>query len=138
MGLLFALFWVSSMYATLRVSRHFVTWDQEVVSLGPQVPSSLVVLFRRKATPQEIGRFVTNTVSRPDPRGGHAHLPGMRSLASIRVGKHEGYALQLDASIRPEDREFLLGRVRDSAIVWKVFENVAPNDIVLREVDEVD
>lgn len=121
----------AAFYATVVVANHFGAWDEPMVAFGPDIPASLVVLFREDATDQEIYEFVTNVVATPHPRGGSEHLPGMTSLLKVRVGPHDGYAIQLRRDASQQQRDRILSRIRGSRITWKIYEGVAPDKVVL-------
>jgi hypothetical protein len=104
-----------------------------MVSVGPDVKANVVVLFRDDASDQAIYDFVTNAVATPHPGGGSQHLPGMQSLLRVRVGTHDGYAIGLRSDITPAEWRFIDQRIKSSPIVWRTFNNTAPNDIVLTQ-----
>jgi len=122
----------ASFYGTIAAANALGAWDHEMVSFGPDVEASLVILFDDRTTDAAIYDFVTNVVATPHPGGGSQHLPGIQSLLMVRVGNHDGYALQLSRDATEVQRRHIRDRIKSSKIVWRVFENVAPDKIILQ------
>lgn len=119
-------------YGTMLVANQFGAWDEPMVAFGPDIPASLVVLFHQNATHQEIYEFTTNVVATTHSGGGSEHLPGMTSLLKVRVGPHDGYAIQLRSDISKHQRDRILSRIRGARITWRIYDGVAPDKIVLQ------
>ena len=132
-GLIGAITLFVSFYATIVAASAAGAWDQPMVSLGSDVQSNIVVLFREDATGDSIYEFTTKVVATPHPGGGSRHLSGMQSLLHVRVGSHEGYAIGLRSDITAAQRRYIDQRIESSPIVWRTLENVAPDNIVLPE-----
>jgi hypothetical protein len=49
-----------------------------------------------------------------------------------RLQGYDAVVLTFDESIAPEQREQILTRIKTSALVYKVFENIAPADVKLK------
>lgn len=100
-----------------------------MVRFGPEVQASYVVLFKDDATDQQIFEFVTNVLSTPDPRGGHAHMPGLGSLLKVEVDGYDGYALQFQSEAKEGEIAAIKKRVKFSPIVFRTYEDLAPDQI---------
>jgi hypothetical protein len=104
-----------------------------MVRFGPDVPSSLVLLFKSGASNNDINSFLETVIGVPDPRGGHALLPGLQSIQAVRVGSHEGYALDFFSSATQQQKNDARARASGSQFVWRVFDNIAPSKIAIPE-----
>jgi hypothetical protein len=126
---------VLAFYIGIGAAKRLGAWDEPMISFGPEVPANLVVLFRNDATDTQIESFAENNISVPHQGGrGTDLLPGLQSLLKVQVGGHQGYALQFTRSASEEQRAEVGRRVRSAPITWRVFENVAPRNIVLPAV----
>ena len=108
-------------------------WSGSMVKFGPDVPSSLVLLFKSGASNNDINSFLDTVVGVPDPRGGHALLPGLQSIQAVRVGSHRGYALDFVSSATQQQKKDARARASGSPLVWRVFDNIAPSEISIPE-----
>jgi MFS family permease len=117
---------VTAFFLSIVVLDRLGAWDEPMIHFGPEVPASLVVLFREEATPGEVNLFLEQVVGVPHPGGGHKLLPGVQSALRVRVGSHVGYAFQLRESVTPEQEARIRARIRSSPVVWRLYEDVAP------------
>lgn len=104
----------------------------ETRPIGPEVKASLAIYFRQGVTNEQIEKFWQEVLSRPDPDGrGHYHRDGVGDISRIfpSVQGHEGIAMSFFPDATNEEREEIKRAVRDSPIVYKVLENVAPADV---------
>lgn len=127
--LLTAVSFVPTFYLSIIVLSRLGAWDEPMIRFGPEVPASLVVLFREETTPGEINLFLEQVVGVPNPGGGHGFLPGMQSSLAVNVGSNVGYAFQLGESVTAEQEARIRARIRSSPVVWRVYEDVAPATI---------
>jgi hypothetical protein len=103
--------------------------DDSMHPLTELSPPHVVVIFRKGASNSEINRFLENAISTPDPRGGHAHRPGVGGIRLTNVGTHQGYVVSWTSTATSENRRDVRGRIDRDPIVCKVFENIEPSAI---------
>jgi hypothetical protein len=120
-------------YATIAVANRLGAWDDSMVSVGPDVRASLVILFDKEATDNEMTEFVATVLSTPHPGGGYANRPGMQSLLKVSVENREGYAVQFQADATKGQISFVKELASRSPIVWRIYEDIAPDQIELKE-----
>jgi hypothetical protein len=101
-----------------------------MIEFGPDKFTSLAVFFKKEATREQIETFYKDviSVSRPDLRG--QELPeGVALRYQIRNGDYEGVGITFSKDATSEQREQLKRAVESSPIVYKIYENVVPNEI---------
>jgi len=99
---------------------------------GPDRESDIVFYFKKNTTNDQVNDFLNNKLSDPDPRpGGHWPKPGVADTFLVRTQDFEGYAITLTADVTDEQRQTILRVLNESPLIYKVFENVTPNEIVL-------
>jgi hypothetical protein len=104
--------------------------SDERVKFGPDKFTSLVVFFKKEATREQIETFYKDVISayRPNLKG--YDLPdGVALRYLIRNGDYEGVGITFSTDATPEQREQLKKAVKESPIVYRVYENVVPNEI---------
>jgi len=104
-----------------------------LVHFGPDVRSSLVVYYKVGISETEISDFqdVQLHQARPDGRG-KDFKPGIRAFLRLipdQAHGHNGFALDLDSEMRPDQRESLISSLSSSPLVFKLYREVAPNAI---------
>ena len=87
-------------------------WSGSIIRWGPDVQSDLVLVFNTDASKIEIYSYTQTVIGVPDPRGGSDLLPGVQSLNAVRVGSHDGYAIQF-CTIRHPGAEKLCSGSRE-------------------------
>lgn len=107
--------------------------EDEWEPLFPDGRADLVIIFKEGITPQEIIRFEEEELIVGEFEEGFSHRPGVGVVARKNVNGHAAYVLTLDPSATPEDHEAIREGARSSPYVYRVFENVAPEDINLAE-----
>jgi len=95
--------------------------NSEVVSFGPNSQTSLVIFFKKGASNDEINAFKKNILSI------EKYNLAIRFL--VRNGDYEGVATSFSTDSTSEQREELRKSVKDSPIVYKVYENIAASEI---------
>lgn len=102
---------------------------EQMVSIGPDVSHDLVIFFKTDTRDDEIERFWTEVLSYPT-KDGHWHRAGIGGvLRTDAVEGHEAVAVEFFPNATNAEREDIKSRVHSSPIVYKVIENVAPQDI---------
>ncbi|HEX8249047.1 MAG TPA: hypothetical protein VF599_12790 [Pyrinomonadaceae bacterium] len=105
--------------------------DEWIVS-NPDLKVSIVFYFKKGTTNDEINYFHDNVVGRQRDDGrGTDFLDGMQVKFQVRNQDYEGYAIDLRKNVTQEERENILQAINSSPLIYKVFENVVPNEIVL-------
>jgi hypothetical protein len=110
--------------------------EYEWQPLFPEGQADLVVVFKEGITPQEIIRFEEEELIIGQFEEGFSHRAGVGVVARKNVNGRAAYALTLDSSATPEEREKIREGVKSSPYVYRVFENVAAEDIDLDEMPE--
>lgn len=102
----------------------------EMRRIGPDVPASLVVYFKKDVTQDQIRAFSKEVLSIPDPEGrGEYDPPGVQSILAVSNQGHQGYAITFFPNATGQERQSLREAIEASPLVFKVFENVSPADV---------
>ena len=97
---------------------------------GPNDKVELVFFYKKGTSYEEKQSFENNILHTPSPKG-YALQEGVSGQFAVRNSDYEGYAIEFYPSATPEQREQLKKAIESSPIVYKVFENVVPNEIKL-------
>ena len=99
--------------------------------IGPDVKASFVIYFNRSVTPEQINDFSKNVLSRARSDGRGDHLSeGVRTfLRASSVDGHEAIAITFFPNATAQQRESLIRDVKASPLVYKVLEDVAPDEV---------
>lgn len=104
--------------------------DKWVKLSGPNDPASLVVFFKRSTTEEQINNFLKTVVGRTRSDGkGYDLVDGVAGTMYVRNSDYEGYAIQFGTDATPEQRQNLKKAIKESPIVYRVYENFVPNEI---------
>ncbi|MFN0140936.1 MAG: hypothetical protein ACKVQW_12735 [Pyrinomonadaceae bacterium] len=107
--------------------------DSEMQKIGPDQWHSLVVYFESGITDEEISSFKHNALSKPRWDGRGEDLKegiGMYiGLAPSQAHGHRGFAITFYKNVTDEQRFAIKESIKSSELVYKVFEEIAPNDI---------
>ncbi|MEP6706493.1 MAG: hypothetical protein ABJC05_03180 [Pyrinomonadaceae bacterium] len=102
----------------------------EMRRIGPDVPASLVMYFKKDVTNAQISAFDKEVLSRPHPEGrGDYQAPGVQSTLLVSTQGHQGYAITFFPNATDQQRQSLRNAMKASPLVYKVFENVTPADV---------
>lgn len=100
------------------------------IDIGPDVEANLVVFFKKDVNSDEIFDFHRTVIGVPESNGtGFSSLPGMMSVVRIIISGHQGEAIEFKPRASDEEKMFVKNRVLESPIVFRVYENVVPNEI---------
>jgi hypothetical protein len=100
-----------------------------MVPIGPDVKADLVIFFNVDATHDQIETFWEETLSIKSNKG-YTPRPGIRELLRLLpLQEHEGIAVTFFPNATPAEREDIKTRVKSSPLVYKVLEDVVPQDI---------
>jgi hypothetical protein len=99
--------------------------------IGPTVEADILIYFDSGLSHEDVNDFIKNVLSRPDPEGrGYELAPGVRTRLRLRaVEGHEGIAVTFFPEATNEQRQDLMKAIKESQLVYKVLENVAPDSI---------
>lgn len=106
-------------------------YETEWRPLLPEGKANLVVVFRPGLAQQEINDFLDQELQIKASDGGEWLRPGVDAIVKTSVDGHSAYAVTLDRSASPEEREAIREGVKSSPYVYRVFENVALEDVEL-------
>jgi hypothetical protein len=105
--------------------------DNPITKLkGPKDEVELVFFYKKGTSYEEIRFFENNILheARPDGRGNDLQ-EGVSGEFFVRNSDYEGHAIEFYATATTEQREKLKKAIESSPIVYRVFENVVPNEI---------
>ncbi len=104
--------------------------SDDKIKFGPDKFTSLAVFFKKESTRKQIESFYNDVISVPHPEGRGYYLPdGVVLQYQIRNGDYEGVGITFSTKATPAQREKLKRAIEESPIVYKVYENVVPNEI---------
>jgi hypothetical protein len=104
--------------------------DDGIVEMSPDVHAELVFFFKKGTDWKKVLEFERTVIGIPAPDGtGYSSLPGMMSVVKINIDDFEGEAINFQSSATKEEKAFVKKRVSDSPLVYKIYENVVPNEI---------
>lgn len=105
----------------------------DVQKLGPDAAASIVIYFKRGINDEQIRNFIDDEVMEKDLDGrGRAHKPGIvmfYRLLPAQANNYEAAALTFTDGATEEQRLKIVHSIEADEIVYKVFKNVAPNEI---------
>jgi hypothetical protein len=127
------LYEVNRAVLTLCVLSAVGCYEPEWRSMLPEGKANLVVVFRQGLAQQEINDFLDQELQIAAADGGEWLRPGVDAIVKTSADGYPAYAVVLDPSATPEEREAIREGVKSSPYVYRVFENVAPEDIDLDE-----
>lgn len=103
---------------------------EQMVKFGPDVRASLVVIYKKSATDEQIGSFLQEKLSRPHPEGkGYSHLDGTSSVGRLNIHGHVATDITFKANATEEQRDSIKAAIYSSPIVYKIMEDVIPSEI---------
>ena len=99
--------------------------------MSPAVGGELVFFFKKGTTSDEIFQFGRTVTGIPNPNNntGFADLPGIMTGVRIIVNGFEGESINFQPDATEEQKAFVKKRVVESPLIYKVYENVVPNEI---------
>lgn len=104
--------------------------DERINVMSPDVGGSLVFFFKKETTSDEIFQFQRTVIGIPQPNGtSYASLPGMMTVVKVIVSGYEGESINFKPNATEEQKAFVKQRISESPLVYKVYENVVPNEI---------
>ena len=97
---------------------------------GPNDKVELVFFYKKGMSYEEKQFFENNILHKPDPDGkGYNLQQGVAGEFLVRTSDYEGYAIEFYPNTSLEQCEQLKKAIELSPVVYKVYENVVPNEI---------
>ena len=97
---------------------------------GPNDRVELVFFYKKEVSYEEKQAFENNVLHKAHPSGkGYDSQEGVAGEFSVRNSNYEGYAIEFYPNATGEQREKLKKAIKESPIVYRVYENVVPNEI---------
>jgi hypothetical protein len=105
--------------------------EDKLVTFGPSENTDLVVIFQKGVSNEEILKFQNEVIGpiRDENGNGFKSLPGMGNGYSFNKNGYEGEGINFRENATAEQKESIKKRVKDSKIVYKVFEDTSPNKL---------
>lgn len=104
--------------------------DYRINVMSPDVKAELVFFFKKGTDWKEILEFQRTVTGIPNQNGsGFSDLPGIMTGVKIDINGFEGEAINYQPSATEEQKAFVKKRVSESPLVYRVYENVIPNQI---------
>lgn len=92
--------------------------------------TDVVVYMNQNATREEVNQFWHEVVGNPVSSTATELLPGISGvMATYDVDGHEAIAVEFWWYATPEEREYVMSRIRSAPMVYKVLEDVAPAEV---------
>ena len=109
--------------------------SNEMIYSGPDRQSDIVYYFKKGTTNDQVNYFLDHDLGVPHPNGkGYDFIPGIQGDFRVITQDYEGYALELRHNVTNKERQNILNVIKNSPLIFKVFENVVPNEIILDSV----
>ncbi|MCC7307100.1 MAG: hypothetical protein IT173_06025 [Acidobacteria bacterium] len=97
---------------------------------GPNDPIELVFFYKKDVSRDERENFENKVLHKLSPNGrGYDLQDGVVGEFSVRNAGYEGYAIEFYPNATREQRDKLKLSLESSPLVFRVYENVVPNEI---------
>lgn len=110
------------------------------VKVGPDATASLVIYFKLGTIEEQVEKFNQEILSEPraDGRGKHFKygIGSYLRLSPRQANGHWAIAISFLADATEEERKDLDQVLKTNELVYKVFENIAPEDIKASDLDK--
>jgi len=104
--------------------------NDQIIKTGPDVRANLVFFFKKGTTSDEILEFQRTVIGISNEKtAGYASLPGVMTTVAIEVNGYNGEAINFKPNATEEQRAFVKNRVVESPLIYRVYENVVPDEI---------
>ena len=112
--------------------------DAEIQNIGPGEWHSLVVYFKSGATDEQISTFMHNALLKPRLDGrGEDFKEGIGMYVGLQPDQahgHRGFAITFYKRVTDEQRSMIIELIKSDPLVYRVFENIAPNQITVSDL----
>jgi hypothetical protein len=99
---------------------------REIFNVDSKV--ELLFLFKKDSSKEEQDYFYENVLMKP-VNGGHWVRDGVKAAFGIDKNGYTGFGISFTENATKGQREDIIQRLKESPIVYKVYENVVPNQI---------
>lgn len=90
----------------------------------------LVFFYKKNTSYEEKKFFHDNILNLPDQSGkGYSFPDGVSAQTFVRISDYEGYAIEFYSNVPAEQRQRLKKTIEEYPIIYRVYENVVPNEI---------
>ena len=106
--------------------------DKWIEMGGPAHNTNVLVFFKKDTKHEQIEGFYNTVLSKSSPYGKNTGLDfrdGIASRFRVLNNGYEGVGINFSIDAYINEREQLKKDIRQSPIVYKVYENVIPNEI---------
>ena len=87
--------------------------------MSPEAPAELVVFFQEETDWKQILEFDRTVLA----------APGIMTVVKVELDGYEGEAINFQPDATEDEKALLKKRVLESPLVYKIYENVIPNEI---------
>ncbi len=112
--------------------------NSEVQNIGPGEWHSLVVYFKNGNSDEQVSSFNHNVLSKPRLDGrGEDFKEGIGRYIGLQPDQahgHRGFAITFYKSLSDEQRSMIIESIKSDPLVYRVFENIAPNQITVSDL----
>jgi hypothetical protein len=88
----------------------------------------LLFFYKKDSSMEARDHFYKNVLNK-QVEGGHLPRDGVQALFGIDRNGYEGFGITFRPEAAEEQREDIKKRLKESPIIYKVYENVVPNQI---------
>ncbi len=104
--------------------------EDRMIELGSDMPKGLVILFKKQTSLEQREQFRSEILYKPPSERGHSLVDGVCMLAgALKVQDYDAVEVRFCADSNDSQRAQLKAKVKASLIVFKVFEDIRPNEI---------
>ena len=99
---------------------------QEIFSLNSKV--ELLFFYKKESSKEAQNSFYEKVLNKP-VAGGYWPRDGVRATFGVDVNGYEGFGISFSKDATDEQKSGIKRLIKESPIVYKVYENVEPNEI---------
>lgn len=110
------------------------TTSRGKVRVGPEVKAGLVIVFNAGTTDQQVNEFWRTVLEVPDQSArGYRFRDGILSTLKVPpIEGHQALTVQFHDDATQAQKEEIKKRIKDSPLVFRVFEDIAPTEVKLK------
>ncbi len=100
---------------------------REIFNLDSKV--EMLFFFKKDSSKADRKEFYENVLNQPHPGGGYWPRNGVKATFGIDRNGYEGFGSLFFADASEQNKEDLRRLLSESSLVYRVYENVVPNEI---------
>jgi hypothetical protein len=100
---------------------------REIFSLDSKV--EMLFFFKKDSSKVDREEFYENVLNQPHPGGGYWPRSGVKATFGIHRDGYEGFGFLFFADASEQNKEDLRRLLLESTLIYRVYENVVPNEI---------